>query len=119
MQISPFNYLPLAAPFFIALAVVVVAVIALVEVRVLSYAYERIGIDRRYVFMILVGALVGSYINIPVARLPAEQVISDQVISFFGMKYVVPVVHDWPGTVIALNVGGAIIPTVLSLYLLV
>jgi uncharacterized membrane protein len=35
------------------------------------------------------------------------------------MHYVVPVVVQWPGTVIAVNVGGAIIPGVLSLYLLV
>jgi uncharacterized membrane protein len=35
------------------------------------------------------------------------------------MHYVVPVVVDWPGTVIAINVGGALIPTLVSIYLLV
>ena len=35
------------------------------------------------------------------------------------MQYVVPTVVDWPGTIIAVNVGGAIIPTVLSLYLII
>jgi uncharacterized membrane protein len=35
------------------------------------------------------------------------------------MHYLVPVVVEWPGTVIAVNVGGAVIPTLLSLYLLV
>jgi len=34
------------------------------------------------------------------------------------MRYVVPVVEDWPRTIIAVNVGGAIIPTILSAYLL-
>jgi uncharacterized membrane protein len=34
------------------------------------------------------------------------------------MHYSVPVVFDWPGTVIAINVGGALIPTLISLYLL-
>src|SRR5258707_15866638 len=34
------------------------------------------------------------------------------------MHYIVPVVQDWPGTVIAVNVGGALIPTVMSIYLL-
>jgi uncharacterized membrane protein len=29
----------------------------------------------------------------------------------------VPVVVDWPGTVIAVNVGGALIPALMSLYL--
>jgi uncharacterized membrane protein len=35
------------------------------------------------------------------------------------MRYVVPLVTDWPRTVIAVNIGGAVIPTLLSLYLLV
>ena len=35
------------------------------------------------------------------------------------MRYVVPVVVDRPATVIAVNVGGAVIPVLLSLYLLV
>jgi uncharacterized membrane protein len=34
------------------------------------------------------------------------------------MQYNVPVVENWPGTVIAVNVGGAVIPTLMSLYLL-
>ena len=34
------------------------------------------------------------------------------------MPYSVPVVVDWPGTVLAINVGGALIPTLVSVYLL-
>jgi hypothetical protein len=69
--------------------------------------------------ILLLASLAGSYLNIPVAQLPEQRVISGQLISFFGMDYVVPTVTDWPGTVIAINVGGALIPGLLSLYLLV
>ena len=41
----------------------------------LRYAYERAGISRHYVFLLLFASLMGSYINIPVARLPAEQLV--------------------------------------------
>jgi uncharacterized membrane protein len=34
------------------------------------------------------------------------------------MRYVVPMVVQWPGTLVAVNIGGAIIPTVMSSYLL-
>ena len=61
---------------------------------------------------------VGSYVNIPVAQLPEQEILSNQEIGFFGMRYVVPTVVDWPGTIIAVNVGGAVIPGLLSLYLL-
>src|SRR6516162_1669169 len=44
--------------------------------------------------------------------------MSDQVVDFFGMRYAVPVVSDWDGTVVAVNVGGAVIPTLMSIYLL-
>ncbi len=44
--------------------------------------------------------------------------MSDQIVDFFGMRYEVPVVTHWQGTVIVVNVGGAVIPTLLSLYLL-
>ena len=50
--------------------------------------------------------------------LPPEQLQSDKVIEFFGMQYTVPVVENLPGTVIAINVGGAVIPTIMSIYLL-
>jgi uncharacterized membrane protein len=49
---------------------------------------------------------------------PPEHVMSDQVVDFFGIQYAVPVVSDWDGTVIAVNVGGAVIPTLMSIYLL-
>ena len=57
--------------------------------------------------------------NIPVAELPPEEVLSNQVVSYFGIEYVVPQVQEWPRTIIAVNVGGALVPTLLSLYLLV
>jgi uncharacterized membrane protein len=45
--------------------------------------------------------------------------MSERVVSFFGMEYVVPTVTSWPATVIAINVGGALIPAILSLVLIV
>jgi uncharacterized membrane protein len=112
------HYIPLALPFFFALFLFLVFVVVLVELKVLQYAYEAIGVDRRYVFLLLLASLLGSSINIPVAQLPPEQMVTPHVIDFFGMRYVVPAVTKYPGTVIAVNLGGAVIPAVLSLYLI-
>jgi hypothetical protein len=54
--------------------------------------------------------LVVIYFNIPVAQLPERHILSGHHVTFFEMPYVVPVVIDWPGTVVAANVGGALIP---------
>jgi uncharacterized membrane protein len=117
MRFSPFHFFPLALPFLLGLVFLAGLVVALVEVGVLQYAYEKMGVGRRHVFSILALSLLGSYVNIPVAELPPERVVSDQVVDYFGMRYVVPLVQEWPRTVIAINVGGALVPTLLSLYL--
>jgi uncharacterized membrane protein len=113
------HFFPLAYPFVLGLLVVLGLLIALIEIGIIGYAYQKMGVHRRYVFAVLLLSLLGSYVNIPVAELPAERVVSGQEVSFFGMRYVIPVVEEWPGTIIAVNVGGAVIPTLLSLYLLV
>jgi uncharacterized membrane protein len=118
MRPSGMHYFPLAWPFIVALAFLFFVVVALVELGLLKYAYERMGVPPRYVLAVLLLSLFGSAINIPVAELPAEQMVSGRTVDFYGMEYVVPVVQESPGTVIAVNVGGALIPVILSLYLL-
>lgn len=119
MHFSNLHYLPLTLPFFFILFGLFAIVLALVQIGILRYAYVRIGISRGSALTILFLSLLGSYINIPVAQLPHERVLVGQAVDFFGMQYVVPVIHDWPGTTIALNVGGALIPALLSLYLMI
>jgi uncharacterized membrane protein len=116
---SSFHFFPLALPFLAALFFIAVAVVTLIEIRLIAYSYEKIGISHRHVFAVLFYSLLGSYVNIPVADLPPERVISNREISFFGMRYVVPEVEEWPRTVVAVNVGGAVIPALLSFYLVV
>jgi len=111
--------LPITLPVFCGFFLLIVLLITLIEIHVLRYAYEKIGIDQRHVLALLLLSLLGSYVNIPVAKLPAERVVSGQEITLFGMRYVMPIVQEWPRTIIAVNVGGAVIPTLLSLYLLV
>jgi uncharacterized membrane protein len=113
------HYFPLALPFLLILAFAFIFLIALIEVGILEYAYAKIGIGRRHMFALLIFSLVGSYINIPVAELPAKEVLSDHQVTFYGMRYIIPFVKEWHRTVIAVNLGGAVIPTILSLYLLI
>jgi uncharacterized membrane protein len=68
---------------------------------------------------LLFGSLIGSYFNIPIAVLPGAPVRSGEIVDFFGMQYVVPLVSSWPGTVLAVNVGGAVIPALMSTYLVI
>jgi uncharacterized membrane protein len=115
MPMGQMNYLPLTPGFFGILIGFFLIVLVLRSVR---YAYESLGISSQAAIALLFATLIGSFFNIPVAELPPERVMSDRAVDFFGMRYVVPAVSDWSGTVIAVNVGGAVIPTLMSFYLL-
>ena len=114
---SQVHYLPLPPALFSILVILFVGLIILIQLRILRYAYLRLGISPGMALLLLFGSLIGSYFNIPITLLSGQPVISGEIIDFYGMRYVVPLVHAWPGTVLAVNVGGAVIPTLMSTYL--
>ena len=113
------HYFPLGLPLLFALLLLFLALIILIEINLLTYAFHKMGVNHRYVFALLLLSLLGSYINIPVYRLPPEPIHSGGTVVFFGVPYMVPMVTEAPGTLIAVNLGGAIIPTILAAYLIV
>jgi len=119
MHGSSLQYFPLAVPFILAFFLLVAVLLVLIEIGILRYAYEKIGIHRRYVLIVLGLSLFGSYVNIPIFELPAHSVISNKEVVFFGMRHIIPFVQEWPRTVIAINVGGAVVPIVISAYLVI
>ena len=111
-------FLPAAVPLLVLLLVVfLVVLVVLVELRVLSYAYQKIGIRPRYVFLIMLLTLLGSGVNIPLYRIPAGRMLAPHTKWLYGVPYAVPEAMHAGVTVVAVNVGGALIPTLLSLYL--
>ncbi len=116
---SQVHYLPLTPGLFSILVILVIGLIILIQLRILRYAYMKLGVSPGAALMLLFGSLIGSYFNIPITILPGQTVKSGQIIDFFGMQYVVPLVQQWPGTVLAVNVGGAVIPTMMSTYLVI
>jgi uncharacterized membrane protein len=82
------------SPIRALLALVLGLTAAFLALDLIEYAYARIGIAPAWIFALLAASLLGSAVNLPLARVGAG------------------------GTVLAVNLGGAIIPTGLSLYLL-
>jgi uncharacterized membrane protein len=116
---SQVHYLPLTPGFFSILLVLLAGLIILIQLRILRYAYMRLGVGPGAAMALLFGSLIGSYFNIPITVLPGTPLVAGQIVEFYGMRYVVPAVVSWPGTVLAVNVGGAVIPTLMSIYLLI
>jgi predicted membrane metal-binding protein len=116
LEMSQLHYLPLAPGFFAILVGFFFIVLILRSVR---YAYESLGVSSNTAIFLLLATLIGSFFNIPIAELAPERAMSHHHVDFFGMRYAVPGVSHWKGTVVAVNVGGAVIPTLMSIYLLI
>ena len=85
---------------------IVAAVVALIAVRTADLAFALAGLSTPWAFAVLPASLLGSALNIPVARLPTNLIEVDYApIRFGGMVYLVPLGR--PGRVtVAVNVTG-------------
>ncbi|HVM57282.1 MAG TPA: DUF1614 domain-containing protein [Gaiellaceae bacterium] len=112
------NRSPRAAwPIVALLAFVLLVLWLLLFLDVISFAYERLGLSERDALLLLFGSLVGSRIDLPVARMEGEPTVTQRVVTVFGIRYLVPV-QEGGDTTIAVNVGGALIPSGFSFWLL-
>uniref|UniRef100_A0A7V4LCJ7 DUF1614 domain-containing protein n=1 Tax=Desulfobacca acetoxidans TaxID=60893 RepID=A0A7V4LCJ7_9BACT len=102
--------------FFLALTLVF---LPLLWFEVVGTAFANLGLSRGMVFWLLILSLLGSMVNLPLTTLKSEAVTPPQVVTYFGMRVRLPPVRVPRHTVLAVNVGGALIPVGLSVYLLV
>src|SRR5262249_29603624 len=76
-----------------------------------------IGVPARYMFAVMLATLIGSHFNIPLFEMRVPQRPPPANTTVFGRTYVRPPVVERDATVVAINVGGALVPLLLSLYL--
>jgi len=81
---------------------------------------EHLGLPQRYFWAITLLSLIGSYVNLPLAILESQsQVPYFEQVESFGILYEIPKIDvSRKQTLVMINLGGAIIPTVISLYML-
>src|SRR5512147_2924287 len=98
--------------FLIMLVFLVMAVIMLpfLLLGMIGEAFLRLGLSPGTIFGLLIFTLLGSLVNIPIYRFESQQVYDDQMVSYFGMRVRVPHMVETHRTVLAINVGGAVIP---------
>ena len=105
-------------PFSIILILVLVAVLILLVplllLGIIGGALESLGFSGGTILLLIVAILAGSFINIPVTRIRGARKPDYVFRTRFGRVYNV---HNSDDTVVAVNVGGAVIPVLISLYL--
>jgi uncharacterized membrane protein len=76
--------------------------LTLIQIGALEFAWEKLGIPHGWYFGLLLLAILGSWVNLPLFALPAVGGTS----------------RSAPPTLLAVNVGGALVPAGLALWLL-
>jgi len=89
---------------------------ALVQIGLVSIAFEKLGLSQHSVYLLLVTTLAGSMINLPLFSMKSEPPNLEEIPPplrelYRGMPYT-------GKTVIMANVGGCVVPAAFCLYLL-
>lgn len=91
----------------------------LLALELVGHAFRKLGFPSIYAALLLLLSLLGSYVNIPLFKVASRQpIVSKRVIDFYWFKYIIPTIEVERRTLIAINLGGAVIPTAISLFLI-
>lgn len=91
----------------------------LLSINLIGHAFRKLGFPPEYSVLLLLLSLLGSYINIPIKEVVSrEPVVSQRVIDFYWFRYILPPSIMEQRTLIAVNLGGAVIPVMVSVFLL-
>ena len=117
-----YNFLPLDLPFYLVLFLLVILLLPILSflyVGGIVGAFAKLGLSPFAGYSLLFLALIGSMINIPVKKIgSSNEFVSEKEVSFYGIRYRIPII-DKKETVVAMNVGGALVPASVSLYELI
>ncbi len=83
------------------------------------YAFVKLGIPSNLAMSLFLFAIIGSYINIPIKRIESKSPMAPKgSVNFWGLKYQIPHTPHTT-TLLAINLGGAIIPIFISSWVFV
>ena len=97
---------------------VIILLIPLLVLGIIGAAFTKLGFSWITAIAVVLLMLFGSYVNIPLYRIKRDMVrISSDTTAVFGSGSPWPADPVWE-TLVSINLGGAILPVCISLYLL-
>lgn len=110
---------PVGVPLLFLLLLLLPLFLAILFINIIGISFAKLGLPPSLAFILLFGSLIGSFINIPITELKTEgDVIISKEPRYFRLLFPQYTVRRPVKTVIAANVGGAVIPVFISLYLM-
>jgi len=85
--------------------------------QLLLAALSKLGLDPNVAVLVIFGIILGGAINIPLRKIPRRERYIVDPFALFGVGQVFPRVRrTYTYTIIAVNVGGCLIPSAMALY---
>lgn len=115
-------YCPIHHRFFLLLVALLGIVLVFLFLDIVGIAFRRLfpNLGNAGVLILLATCLLGSFVNIPITKLRTHTpIIRSRYVTVLGMIYPIPFIEMKSSeTILAINLGGAIIPTIASFYLI-
>ncbi len=106
---SPLHYL--------LLFLIVLILILFIQIQIFSLVLDKLGLSPHSATLLLITTLIGSAVNLPLFKIKAEPPPSPPPV--FGRHWPFKLPPFTGYTVIAINVGGALVPLLFSIYLFI
>lgn len=98
----------ISIPFFFIFLLLLIILFPFIFIGVISAAFQNLGFSPLIALFLLLSSLIGSLVNIPIKKVKSWKEVR---IGFHPMK-------ELKETTIAVNVGGCIIPLIISIILI-
>jgi uncharacterized membrane protein len=109
---------PLSVFVIILIIALVIIIVPLLVLGIIGAAFTRLGFSWISALAVVLLMLFGSFVNIPVYRFRRDMIrVSHNQAPVFGVSFPNTSGEIWD-TTISLNLGGAVIPVFISLYLM-
>jgi len=109
---------PFSPQYLLFLLVVLSFILAVIQIGLVTITLAKLGLTVRFALFLLMASLLGSTFNIPLFRIHSEP--PDIPVEPLYRGLLRHIQREFKGyTIIAINFGGAIIPILFSIYLMI
>lgn len=109
---------PFSPGYFLLIIILMSFLLGIMQLGMITVAFGKLGMSPETGLLLLMSSLIGSLFNLPLFKLTAEQPLEQRLSTPWHGLLRLPSIPFTGKTIVAVNIGGCLIPVMFSLYLL-
>jgi len=109
---------PLSPFHLVVFTLLLIALLLVIQLGLISLAFDKLGLTTSQGMLLLFASLFGSSLNLPVSSIPADPPQPQPQRTDIEADHLIPLPPFTGRTIIAVNVGGCMVPVVFSASLI-